>query len=623
MMRAINVAGDVILVYRVDPSDGDLRVAYMNDAYTRQTGYSRDEAIGRPVKFFRQNMPDDQGMREVRAALAAGRPLHVQIVSYRKDGTSFWNDVTLYPVADDDQHITHWISVERDVTTLVEYEAAMEDEHRRLFSLTQTARSLFASLDSRSLIDTFRKSAEEILHARIEVYGISSDGRGRAIDDFDALDDAKTIVDPLIEHALRTRGHVVDDRHVRAAVAAGKHGSTSYAVVVQARNGRQLRETDLFALDLLAEYFSVAAHNVSLYRELEVRRSVVLELNQTKTDLIAMLAHDFRTPLTSIVGFADLVGEVGDVNDDQREFIATIKRTALQLNELAVDTLTLSRLERNEVSLQRETVDLAVLVRDLAYDFADRSVLDISVNGDATVIGDVPRLRQVFYNLVENGIKYSPGSTAVSVEIDGQTDHVVVRVQDRGIGIPAGDLQRIFERFQRGSNARKLGIGGTGFGLFLSKQLVALHGGTIEVESREGKGSTFTVTLPRRVTGRGDVALIALLDPVSDANSVLAHSLRDAGYRVSVAVDAAELLAMIEDLAHDAIVINVDPSALSTQNVGRLRALRAEHNVPLIVLTNEDSRRLVPSAVIERPVLIGDLVAALASLVVPHTATGS
>ena len=266
--------------------------------------------------------------------------------------------------------------------------------------------------------------------------------------------------------------------------------------------GRALRNTDLFVFDLIAEYFSVAVRNVSLYNEVEERRSAVLELNQTKSDLITMLAHDFRGPLTSIVGFADLTSEVGEVTDEQRDFLETIKGSAMQLSELATDTLTLSRLERNEVTLQLTETDLAELIGSIVAQQKDRRHVELTVDGNTHVTGDEDRLRQVFTNLIDNAIKYTPNGPDPRVRVTGNEDSVTVVVRDFGIGIPAGEISRVFDRFSRASNARKMRISGTGFGLFLTKQLVQLHGGTIAVESEEGRGSTFTVVLPRRVDRR-------------------------------------------------------------------------------------------------------------------------
>lgn len=458
LLSAIDVAGDVILVYRVDPGSGELSLSYMNDAYTRQTGYTRTEATGAPLQRFRHAMPDDPGMTMLRQAVREGRPAQAEIVSYRKDGSSFWNQVTMHPIRDESGRIGHWISVERDVTASVERESKLEDQQARLLLLTSTARELFATLDGRALVARIEKAVRELLGGTGIIHVLPQPPA-----QFD---------DPLLARACRSRGHVADDSRFRAAVSVAGAGAARYVLEARASSGRTLRAEDLFLLDLLAEHFAVATRNASLVAELDERRSAILELNQVKTDLIAMLAHDFKSPLTSIVGFAELAMELGPVNADQREYLESVKRIALRLADLASDTLAFSRLERNEIDLSLQDVDLTVMLADVADSLADQGQVHIRGSGAIVVRADPHRLRQVLYNLIENAIKYSPDDPEVEVKIRAADERVRISITDRGIGIPKKDLAGIFGRFSRAGNARKLQISGTGFGLYLARQIV-------------------------------------------------------------------------------------------------------------------------------------------------------
>lgn len=617
LLGAINVAGDAILVYQVDDR-GELILAYMNDAYTGQSQYTRDDAVGRNLAVFRQAMPDDEGMRVVRAAIGAGKAVQAEIVSYRKDGTTYWNQVTLHPIRNSEGELTHWISIERDITAEVAKTSVLAEEHDRLLALTRAARRLFTALDARTLVQSVDDVVAQLLSAQGRVLAVREDGASVAIEDLNAIDWTNAVVDPLVLEAMEKRGRIVDAPHGRAVAYAGRFGENRFALDLRIKASRQLRSTDLFVFDLVAEYFSVAARNVSLYQELDERRSAVLELNQTKSDLIAMLAHDFRGPLTSIVGFADLTSEVGEVNEEQHEFLETIKRSALQLSELATDTLTLSRLERNEVALQLGEVDVASLLRSIIAQYSDRRTVTLTVSGDTSVTGDDDRLRQVFANLIDNAIKYSLDQGDPEVRVEGGTDAVTVRVIDHGIGIPPGEISRVFDRFSRASNARRMRISGTGFGLFLTKQLVALHGGTIAVESKENVGSTFVITLPRRVDRRAAPRTVVLFDRERE-RSFLAYGLQEAGYRVVTASTLEEVLAIVDGQAVDVVVI-AEPEQLKGAHVVQFRAFSRERGIPLVAIANEVAPRLAPAVTLQRPVLIGDVVAALERLLAPPSA---
>lgn len=608
LLGAINAAGDVILVYEVSP-EGDLCLSYMNDAYTIQSGYSREEALGRTLEAFRQAMPDDEGMRSVRSAIAAGTAAQEEIVSYRKDGTTYWNQVTLHPIRNVSGVVTHWIAIERDISEEVERTSTLAEEHDRLLSLTRAARRIFSALDARALVVEAVDVIHQLLNVTARVLAVRADGMSVAVAEMGIADWSAARPDPLVERALASRSRIVDERNEQAVAYTGLFGDAAYALEMTATPPRPLRATDLFVFDLIAEYFAVAARNVTLYHELEERRSAVLELNQTKSDLIAMLAHDFRGPLTSIVGFADLVGEVGELSDEQCEFLETIKRSALQLSELATDTLTLSRLERNELTLALETVDLEPLLRGIVAQCADRRRVALHVEGDLHVVGDTERLRQVFGNLIDNAIKYSPDGSEPDIRVRGEPANVVVSVIDRGIGIPSGELSRVFDRFSRASNARQLHIGGTGFGLFLTKQLVQLHGGTIAVESEEGRGSMFRVTLPRRVDRRAAPRTAIILDRQRDG-SFLQYGLQEAGYRVRSASSLEDVLAFADTQPVDVLLLNVDGSLPRTDAV-KFRTFGRERNIPIVAIAPESMPRLAPAIVLQPPVLIADVIAAL------------
>lgn len=587
LLSAIDVAGDVILVYRLDSPSGDLVLTYMNDAYTRQTGYSRDEAIGKPLERLRHAMPDDPGMARLREAVKRGQPAHFEIVSYRKDGSSFWNQVTMYPIRGETGQIGHWITVERDVSEAVEREAKLEDQHARLLLLTSAARQIFGSLEVRTLVTRIEEAVRDLLGGTAVVHHLPVA--------------PATFDDSLLARAAATRGHVVDEGRFRAAAAAASTGPPAYVLEVRAGSGRTLRAADLFMLDLLAEYFGVAARNASLVEELDERRSAILELNQVKTDLIAMLAHDFKSPLTSIVGFTELAMELGPVNADQREYLDSVKRIALRLADLASDTLAFSRLERNEIDLSLQDTDLAAMVREVAESLADQREVHVTVAGRAIVRADAHRLRQVAYNLIENAIKYSPGGEPVDVKVRGGEGRIKIAVTDHGIGIPKKELPGVFGRFSRASNARKLQIAGTGFGLYLARQIVELHGGTLTVSSTEGKGSTFTVDLPVTPAALpGQPLNVLVADSERESRSFAAHALREAGFRVRVAHTPDELFDALAREPADCIVVDMDGIAFTPEEIERLEQLKEAGTLQIVALA--------------KPFLLQDLLAAIRSV---------
>lgn len=226
------------------------------------------------------------------------------------------------------------------------------------------------------------------------------------------------------------------------------------------------------------------------------QRAQLQEAVQFKTDLVAMLAHDFRGPLASIAGFAELLEIDGVAEEERAAMLGTIQREARRLANFASDTLTVARMETEGLTIARERFDLVALTEEIADLYVQRRSIRLRAPAGLVIDADRERLGQVLDNLIANAIKYSPEGSPVEVDVRDDDGSVEIRVRDRGIGIPPAEVGDIFKRYVRGSNARKAGIGGTGFGLYVVEAVVRRHGGSIEVESEPGAGSTFTVRLP-------------------------------------------------------------------------------------------------------------------------------
>lgn len=254
-----------------------------------------------------------------------------------------------------------------------------------------------------------------------------------------------------------------------------------------------------------AEVGDLATAFNSMTRALEVGRRELLEQNerlreseQHKRDLISMVSHEVRTPLAAVVGFTSLLLEREFPPEEERRYLEIIDQQARRLASLAGDFLDVRLLEGGALTIEKEEFDLVELAEEQASLFFPQSsshVLELDLPEAQVIIdGDRDRLAQVIGNLLSNAIKYSPAGTRVRVAIDTDDGHARVIVSDEGAGISESDRRRIFEKFYRGPAAS--GVGGTGLGLAVARELVHSHGGMIELDSRVGRGSTFVVSLP-------------------------------------------------------------------------------------------------------------------------------
>jgi two-component system phosphate regulon sensor histidine kinase PhoR len=239
----------------------------------------------------------------------------------------------------------------------------------------------------------------------------------------------------------------------------------------------------------------------------------VTELRRTerlRRELTANVSHELRTPLTSIKGFTEtLLGGAGADPPTTRRFLEIINAEADRLVKLVDDLMDLSRWESRGATLELSPVDLPPLIEETMAHLRPlagaRRLAVAAGDGAAVVLGDRDRLAQVLTNLIDNAIKFTGERGTVEVSWAESNGSVAVTVRDDGRGIPAADLPHVFDRFYKAGRARS-GSAGSGLGLAIARHIVEAHGGQIAVHSLEGKGTTFTVTLPKGENGNGLLA---------------------------------------------------------------------------------------------------------------------
>jgi two-component system phosphate regulon sensor histidine kinase PhoR len=224
------------------------------------------------------------------------------------------------------------------------------------------------------------------------------------------------------------------------------------------------------------------------------------ELDRIKSDFVNTVSHDLRSPLTAILGYVELIGRVGEVNDQQREFINRVQLSVRNITTLINDLLELGRIETG-LDARKEFIPLSVIVQ-YAVDSMQNSlddkehqlILDFADNLPK-VYGDPARLRQMVDQLLSNAVIYMPKGGQIIVRLRSEKDQVILQIEDSGVGILPADQPYIFDKFYRASNVPPDSTG-TGLGLAIVKSIVDNHRGRVWVDSMTGKGSTFTVVLP-------------------------------------------------------------------------------------------------------------------------------
>ncbi|EAG3842883.1 PAS domain-containing protein [Listeria monocytogenes] len=232
----------------------------------------------------------------------------------------------------------------------------------------------------------------------------------------------------------------------------------------------------------------------------------IRHLENVRSEFVTNVSHELKTPVTALKGFAETLLD-GAMYDEVllKKFLTIIKEESDRLHRLIMDILALSRIEQNPVAENVELVDVDEVIEQSArtiFEMATEKNIRVTIpektSASVMIETDRDKLQQIIINLLSNAINYTPVDGKVEVKLIEQEAEVIIEVTDNGIGIPAKDIDRVFERFYRVDKARSRHSGGTGLGLSIVKHLVENCGGRIEVESQEEVGSTFRVTLPKK-----------------------------------------------------------------------------------------------------------------------------
>ncbi|MBX3196513.1 MAG: response regulator [Labilithrix sp.] len=366
--------------------------------------------------------------------------------------------------------------------------------------------------------------------------------------------------------------------------------------------------------------------------------------SQTKSSFLANMSHELRTPLNAIIGFSELMeqGMAGPLSARQTTYVANVLQAGRHLLNLVNDILDLSKIEAGKLDLNREWAALGAIAEGVEHGtrpLAEARGVTLEVAIPATlplIYVDPVRLKQILYNLVSNGIKFTPAGGAVRVVARGDDQAVRLDVEDTGVGIRPEDVPRLFKEFEQlEPTGMAVKPEGTGLGLALTRRLVEMHGGTISVTSKLGEGSTFAVVLPgvRKPeaprssdppppSDGGGATRILVVDDDAGAASLIAGHVRAAGLEVLFARTADEALRLAATERPAAITLDLlMPNIDGWATLGCLKQDAATADIPVVIVSvNDDAprgRALGAARHLTKPVARSTLHEALESVGVP------
>jgi len=473
-------------------TDAKQRTVWVNRAFSKASGYTLEEVRGRvPGHFLQGAETNAESVATIKTGLHAGEAVHgLEILNYSKDGSRYWVQLDIMPIADAQGKVVQFIALQTNVTKVREERISRAQQARFYAALIETAHDAIVVIDPLGTITLFNPSAERIFgHAAGDMIGKSLDlilppsQRGSThaanIHSFDRSQEQSGTMGRRSVSGLRANGEICD---LLASISKVEiDGQTRFVAILM---------------------------DVTLQRQQEsIRkaRDMAESANHAKSLFLANMSHELRTPLNVVIGFSQVLARVPAVSEVKKtvERVNAIETAGRHLLAMITDILDLAKIDVGALSVLLEPIDLNDSVRSSANQFeafaAERGIT-VSVINEAVgvvVLADRTRLRQVLTNLISNAVKYNRkgGQAAVQISTDRASMRALVRIRDTGIGLTTNQLVHMFEPFNR-LGAESQAIEGSGIGLALVKRLVGAMQGEISVTSAVGVGTEVLLALP-------------------------------------------------------------------------------------------------------------------------------
>jgi len=604
MLESVVVnANDAILVTEAEPiNEPGPRILYANESYQRMSGYTQEEIIGKTPRILHGHGTNDEARAKIRRALKRWKPVVVDLVNYKKDGTPFWVELSITPVADETGWFTHWVSIQRDIT-----------ERRQTTERLRESEARYQRIAAKvpGMVYQFVMEPDTSFH-----FPFVSEGCREVfcLEPEQVMGDASLIVN--LVHPEDAIGFL---ESVMASAETSEAWEWQGRIVLPSGEMKWIRGSsrptrepegqivwDGILFDV-SETIKGVEQLQNAKIEAETARVEAERANAAKSEFLSRMSHELRTPLNAILGFGQLL-EMAPLGDEDSQSAGQIVKAGRHLLELINEVLDIARIESGQVSLSPEPLDageVALEALDLVRPLAAARGLELCIEGAAPgevgLVADRQRLKQILLNLLSNAVKYNRAGGSICLFLEEHDESVRVGVSDTGLGIAPDDIERLWTPFDR-LGAENTDIEGTGVGLAVSQHLAKAMGAKLQVESVVGQGSRFWLDLPRATLYDGVLGVIPLPDsvPIESTKLVLLYIednpsnlqlvQRLLAHRPEIRLLSAMNGTLGCELAHshcpDLILLDMHlPDLRGDDVLARLKGHHATSSIPVVVLS--------------------------------------
>ena len=563
-LAALAVANPAVALVVADPNRNDCPLVYVSPGFTATNGYEPEEALGKNCRFLQGTETDPVAVERLRTAIRQRLPTEVRLRNRRKDGTLFWNQLSICPVRSAEGR-DYLVGVQKDVTAEVEALEAATELSTFQRGLLDAAEVTVISTDAGGTIRSWNATAERLLGWRAdEMVGRQTPAVIHVLGEVVAR----------AEELSRELGRHIEPGFETFAVKARETGRTDVHEWTYVRKDGStfpvhlaisaLRDPDGRVVGYLGVGTDITA-DVARRAALLAAKESAEAAARTKSEFLAMMSHEIRTPMNGVLGMAGLLADT-PLTPLQRDYLATVRASGEALLAIINDILDFSKIEAGRLDLERIPFEVQQAAEDAIALVAERAhakgieLLCLQHPGlPDQHLGDPGRLRQILLNLLSNAVKFTPRGE-VTLEIRQAGPDLVLQVRDTGLGMTHEVMDRLFMPFTQADVSTTRRFGGTGLGLAITRRLTELMGGSIDVESTVGLGSTFTIRLrlplgpdlPERTQERHTPLAghrVLVIDDHATNRTIVRRHLEPWGIEVSEATSGPEALRQLREAA--------------------------------------------------------------------------
>ncbi|MBX7125934.1 MAG: PAS domain S-box protein [Cyclobacteriaceae bacterium] len=481
-------------------TDPNGMIEWVNPAFTRVMGYSFEEVLGKSTSIFLPKEATQYYFKFLNEKLKERKSFIQEMQVHSKEWQEYWVRLSIAPVYDENDRLTQTVCVWADITEQKQYEFRITNIARELSSLIESANVPIFGLDNRGYIDEWNRVSADITgYRKNEILGkkfaeelLDESQRERFQE---MIDNVNTTAVSNFELPVVTQSGLTLILLVSASLRRGTDGKKKGIMLV----AQNITELNAYRQGL-EKIVEERTHDLNEAMKKEK------ELVEMKSKFVSIASHEFRTPLSTISLNSGFIRKYKHklTDEDLDRKIDIIEKQVRHMTYLLDDVLLIGKSEAGKIKVNLTTIELRTFMQNLADEVqqmaSDSHTVNVRWNCQFnSYTSDEKLLRNIVLNLLSNAVKFSPEADRVDLSISNTSRHVIIKVRDFGIGIPAEDVGKLFQPFTRGGNVTS--IQGTGLGLSIVKKAVELLGGQVELTSNIGDGTEFTIILPGSYPG--------------------------------------------------------------------------------------------------------------------------